>query len=666
VRSIHTCIVRSSCLVATLTLLHAQDVPRGHKMEGAIHRAAERSTPLASASRETIRRMARPSKRLDLGALRADESEAVSRKPGLNPVGVDREVAADGAAQGEWSTTPEGKPVWRLALSSTGAETLRVHFTEFHVGGGNVWLFGTEADGTPSTAGPYTQDGLLGDGEFWSDIVAGDSVIVAFEPAPDASANGAPPFQVTSVSHRLKKSIAKAATDSTRSAAASCNLDVTCYPEYNDPASAVALMIFESGGSSYECTGSLVSSSSQPALPFFLTANHCIANATEARSLIAIFKYQTSTCGGAPPSLSSLPRVAGASFVAGQAMELGDFSLLQLNAFPNTDVKVLGWISNDLGSNDQVTGISHPTGDFKRIAFGQRTRDVTIRFSDGARMPADKGYQVSWMQGVTQSGSSGSPLLATVDGKQYLTGTLSAGPDVNDDSSAQVCRTSNLNASYGRFSAAFPYLDSILTSADGAGPAVASQDGLFATPVTLTAGQTSGRTTLTWRTSAATRVQIRVGSPVGTPMTGLEGATGSAQTGDWVTDGMTFYLQDASDGDSFGPSKTIATARVQVTSSAQTGARAGAIVANPNPITLFSGQTSGTTQLRWQAVGVTAVQIRVGSPTGTPMTGFEGLTGLATTGNWVTNGLTFYLQDASDGASSGASKTLAAVRVLVR
>jgi hypothetical protein len=509
---------------------------------------------------------------------------------------------------------------------------------------------------------------LLGDGEFWSDIVPGDSVIIAFEPAPDAASTGAPPFQISQVSHRIKKLTAKAA-DNAPSAAASCNLDVTCYPDYNDPASAVALMIFESDGSSYECTGSLVSSSSQPALPFFLTANHCISDATEARSLIAIFKYQTPSCGGIPPSLSSLPRVTGASFVAGQPMELGDFSLLQLTAFPNTDVKLLGWISNELTNNAQVTGISHPTGDYKRIAFGERTRDVNIRFDDGSSMPSDKGYQVSWLQGVTQSGSSGSPLLAAMDGKQYLTGTLSAGPDVDDDNSAQVCRTRNLNASYGRFSVAFPYLEPFLTSTTGGGNGATalSQDGLIAAPITLAAGQTSGTTTLTWRTSTATRVQIRVGSPDGTPMTGLEGPTGSAQTGNWVTDGLTFYLQDASNGDSSGASKTLATARAQVSATTPNGIRAaGAINATPNPITLAAGQTSGTTRIAWQAVGVTRVQIRVGSPTGTPMTGLEGLTGSATTGPWVTNGLVFYLQDASDGDSSGASKTLAGVRVFVR
>jgi hypothetical protein len=163
-------------------------------------------------------------------------------------------------------------------------------------------------------------------------------------------------------------------------------------------------------------------------------------------------------------------------------------------------------------------------------------------------------------------------------------------------------------------------------------------------------------------------VQIRVNSVDGTPLTGISGPSGSADTGDWVSDGMTFYLQDASSGDSTGAAKTLDTVRVQVVGtggSSNTGPKSGTISATPNPISVSSGQTGAATTLRWQTTGVTNVQIRVGSPSGTPLTGIEGPSGSAATGNWVTDGMTFYLQDASDGSSSGAAKTLASVRVQV-
>ena len=147
-------------------------------------------------------------------------------------------------------------------------------------------------------------------------------------------------------------------------------------------------------------------------------------------------------------------------------------------------------------------------------------------------------------------------------------------------------------------------------------------------------------------------------------MTGFEGPTGSASTGDWAVDGMSFYLQDASDGDSLGSAKTLAIAQVRAMSTTS-GIRSGFIGASPNPIRVLAGQTTASTTLNWRATGVSRVQVRVGSPTGTPMTGFESPTGSATTGDWVTNGLTFYLQDATDGFSSGISRTLSVVRVSV-
>jgi hypothetical protein len=177
--------------------------------------------------------------------------------------------------------------------------------------------------------------------------------------------------------------------------------------------------------------------------------------------------------------------------------------------------------------------------------LGQRTRDTAIRFEDGDQMPANKGIQVAWAQGVTQGGSSGSPLLAEISGSQYVVGTLSAGPVVNENNDRQVCSIRNAIASYGRFAAAFPYLEPILKATSAA-------------PTFTSTPAASSSVTLAWQSAPANRVQIRVLSPTGPPMTGIEGSSGSALSGDWVTDGMLFYLQDATDGDSSGPGKTLA------------------------------------------------------------------------------------------------------------
>ncbi len=51
-----------------------------------------------------------------------------------------------------------------------------------------------------------------------------------------------------------------------------------------------------------------------------------------------------------------------------------------------------------------------------------------------------------------------------------------------------------------------------------------------------------GHATLSWNVPQNFRVQVRVGGTDGIPMTGLENHAGSADTGDWVSNGMTFSL----------------------------------------------------------------------------------------------------------------------------
>jgi lysyl endopeptidase len=532
--------VRLLLLLSITPFLFAQET----KMEGSIHRAAQKTDRQAP---RALRNMGQPSRKVALRALTDAESQPAKRKPGLTAVGVTRQLPADVLSQGEWSSTAEGKRVWRVSLESTGAESLRVKFTNFNVEAGTVWLL----NGDTNAAGPYTGKGPQGDGEFWSDIVAGDSLIIAYEPADPVAT--IVPFGLAQVSHRFGTAT-KAAASVKLAAAATCALDVACYPDYSGPASAVALMYFESDGGSYQCTGSLVSSGATPAVPLFLTANHCISTPEEAKSLITIFNYQTPSCNGTAPAVSTLPRVNSATVLATQPMALGDFTLLQLTGFPNVDVKVLGWYSAEISTSEKVTSISHPRGDYKRIALGQRSRDVAISFADGDRMPANKGLQVDWLEGVTQGGSSGSPLLANINGTQYVVGTLSAGPDINENSNRQVCSARNAIASYGRFSAAFPYLEPLLKGTSTA----------VTTNVFTATRQSSNRALLSWN-AIKSQVQIRVLSPTGPPMTGIEAASGTAVSGDWVTEGMLFYLQDATDGDSSGAAKTLAVLTAHVT-----------------------------------------------------------------------------------------------------
>lgn len=121
--------------------------------------------------------------------------------------------------------------------------------------------------------------------------------------------------------------------------------------------------------------------------------------------------------------------------------------------------------------------------------------------------------------------------------------------------------------------------------------------------------------------------------------------SGQATTGNWVSDGLTFFFI-APD-----PSAPIIAGNLRaynlgvVTVHLQVG-----LTASPNPIPVQAGSIYGQTTLYWNAPGHSALQVRIGSPTG-PLFAAGAPSGKATTGNWVTDGLKFYLIDPNTSAT---------------
>jgi len=86
-----------------------------------------------------------------------------------------------------------------------------------------------------------------------------------------------------------------------------------------------------------------------------------------------------------------------------------------------------------------------------------------------------------------------------------------------------------------------------LTSINAPCPSVGPTLTASPNPITVTAGSIYGATTISWSAPDAQEIQIRIGSPDG-PLFTHAGNRGSIQTGGWVNDGMTFYLQDITGG----------------------------------------------------------------------------------------------------------------------
>ncbi len=391
------------------------------------------------------------SRRFDVGPLTTKE---LSRHPRSGPawIGVSRALSRDFAkANGIEESLPAGQRIWRAELRSQGAVGVRVHFQDFGVGGGKVWVYAPK-DGASERGkilGPYSETGPHGDGGFWSGTVFSDTAIIEYDEQPGDSGRSLPPFEIDAIAHLWQSPTGSGsgskATFYDFGEPLYCELDVACYPNYSSSANGVVVYQWIEGDDVGACSGSMINTIPSNFAPYVLTANHCINNNVDAQNTEVFFGYQTGVCNGNPPNPSSLPAVEGAQFLVGAAQPQGDYTLLLLSAAAPSVTTFLGWTTTEPNVGDAVAVVEHPVSSWARIAFANRTNQTDGDFSLD---PPAMYYEVLYSTGVTEGGSSGSPL---VNSQSQILGTLTRGSD-------PVCYGSDNWDLYGRFSTAYPAL----------------------------------------------------------------------------------------------------------------------------------------------------------------------------------------------------------------
>ena len=164
-----------------------------------------------------------------------------------------------------------------------------------------------------------------------------------------------------------------------------------------------------------------------------------------------------------------------------------------------------------------------------------------------------------------------------------------------------------------------------------------------------------GQTTLAWTSYGTSNVEIHVNAPNGTGFSGSGPGSFSEKTGVWVGPGMTFYLQNVSNGLPLTAANTLAKVTMI----------GGTISISPNPIHVTDGSGLGIATVSWNSSGTSNVEIHVNAPNGTGFSGSGPGRSSAITGKWVDNGMKFYLQDVSDGKPLTSANTLATATAVV-
>jgi hypothetical protein len=337
----------------------------------------------------------------DTARLRA-EDDLTGAQPGLPwRVGAWVEIPShlDSNAAGVWSAVPAAGEVWRLAVRSEGASAVRLRVDATLPDGASLLL----CDAAGRIVASYDA-GDLGESDRWLAVVPGaEARLVALVPS-DAPCR----IAVLGASH-LYRPLASDRGD--RDGEFSCLIDVMC--EEVDPRArdSVGLLLFESNGGTYVCTGALIDDADPASrLPLLLTAGHCISTDVVAETTEVIWLFQSAACNASPPDPAFLPRSEGARLLT--ISRRTDSTLLLLDE-PAIDGQGFSAVRFDHVSDlaTPVRAIHHPAGMAKSYAEGTTTRDPPICQNGLEGLLLDSFLYGDFTAGQTFGGSSGSPLF---------------------------------------------------------------------------------------------------------------------------------------------------------------------------------------------------------------------------------------------------------------
>ena len=329
---------------------------------------------------------------------------------------------------GTWTTLENGDRIWQLDVKTTGSFSINLAFSNWAIpAGAKLFVYSKDHQ---QLLGGFTSANNTADKFFGTELINGDEAIVEYyEPAAVAGRANFTLFRITQGYkdiHNYLKSFGNAG---------SCIHNINCpqYSAFGTVKRSVVCLV--SGGNEF-CSGALVNNTLNDGTPYVLTANHC---GTADGTWIFRFNWEASGCANPNGSPSTAQSITGGTPIAHSSVS--DFNLVRMSAVPPTNYHVFyaGW-NHSTTPATSVTCIHHPSGDIKKCS--QANNPVTDTSYDAGNGVAQVWQIGQWTDGVTEPGSSGSPLL---DQNKRIIGQLYGGPSACGEMAA------NLRDYYGRF-----------------------------------------------------------------------------------------------------------------------------------------------------------------------------------------------------------------------
>ena len=341
--------------------------------------------------------------------------------------GTDKLVDLEFTNSGVWETLATGDRIWRLDVESEGAFSLNFTFDGFHLPEGATFHIHNEF----GVLGAFTSSNNSETGEFATDLLKGDHATLEYYEPSTASGQGT--LGLKKIVHAYRDIVTLGQPTAMGGPSGPCNINVACPAGIgweNEIAGSVRIVM-----DGFLCSGAMINDVPESGTPYLLTADHCLDGSGSPSIYVFNFNYEAATCNGTTASTGQ--SISGATLRARDASS--DFALLELNSTPPLSYETfyLGWTRSTIPANN-TTCIHHPSGDIKKIS-----KDYNSPQSTSAQGVAI--WRVNnWEEGVTEGGSSGSPLL---DQNHRIVGQLFAG--------TSSCSNPNGLDIYGRFDASW-------------------------------------------------------------------------------------------------------------------------------------------------------------------------------------------------------------------
>lgn len=320
---------------------------------------------------------------------------------------------------------------WCANIRCSGAMGLGLYFSEFHLPEGSV-MFVYSADKS-QVLGAFTSRNNQPDGLFAIEVVKGESIVIEYTYSDDKS--GSQSFRISEVLYAYKPMKFPGDKSPKQSLSGNCEVNAACSEgdNWRNQIKSVVRILVKNGNSSYWCTGTIMNNTGADYAPLLLTADHCArgssgsyASPDDVSQWIFYFEYETPGCGDV--AVEDNKTLTGARKLASSSPQDNngsDFYLIRLHDQIPVEYSPFytGWSRSGEMSGSGV-GIHHPSGDVKKIS----TYTQTLTSDQWGSVPGTH-YRVVWSEtgnghGVTEGGSSGSPLF---DNEGRLIGQLTGG-----------------------------------------------------------------------------------------------------------------------------------------------------------------------------------------------------------------------------------------------